>query len=277
MRQPAGGRASSGAASFCLHTLHVPDRTLVVHWGPWSYDLSAGLLRRKQGGRGRLGFPPPPTLFDIILGVHVECKKPFVPNTYHSCFWLSRELLFIIYIKNCLSFLNAFRSISNCVLMLGLPCWHLSGSRRGIILSMWKVGKQGLREVWWITGPCSQNFYIRDWAGTWTQISRPSLCLTAQIGTSTFQSSQAFERRADGSGSLPIPSSLQGVAGPSAVLDEKSQLWFFGLDSLRDHPLLRNLSEYPGLGVRVDSPAGPLGHKLQIRHLDLSPSAIPYS
>lgn len=40
----------------------------------------------------------------------------------------------------------------------------------------------------------------------------------------------------------------------------------------REHSLLQNLAEYPGLGVRVDDPAGPLGHKLQMKSLDLSVS-----
>lgn len=33
-------------------------------------------------------------------------------------------------------------------------------------------------------------------------------------------------------------------------------------DAPGEHPLLRNLAEYPGPGVRDDGPAGSLGHKL---------------
>lgn len=46
----------------------------------------------------------------------------------------------------------------------------------------------------------------------------------------------------------------------------------------REPSLLKNLTEYPGLGIRVDDPAGPLGHKLQMKSLDLSVSTSnPFS
>lgn len=176
--QHEAGPAQEQPLSVCILSMSQtgPWRSTEVH-DPMIFLQDS--LRRKQGGRGRLAFPPLPILFAIKLGVHVECKKLLVPNIIFAS---SRKLSFIIFINNCLNFLNAFRSISNSVLRLGLSCWHLSRSRRVLFCpcGRWK-NKGSERSSDW---PMFTKL-IRDWAGTWTQTSWPSLCLTAQICIST--------------------------------------------------------------------------------------------
>lgn len=74
----AGGRAKSGATSFCLCTLPVPGRPLMVTEGPDPVTFLEDSLRRQQEG-GEARPPTPATFAAIILGGHVG-RKP-LPQT----------------------------------------------------------------------------------------------------------------------------------------------------------------------------------------------------